>query len=73
MWTTRGIVRPREEGDAHRNTEGYVIRTPHPRGMVITDWAKAWEITEQEPREKASRVWICDNDQWAIWRYRKDG
>ena len=72
MWTIRGIKRPPEEDDTQRNTEGYEIRTPRPRGMAITDWAKAWKILEAEPEEKACREWICGSDQWAIWRYRKN-
>ena len=68
----RGIKRPREEDDPQRNKEGYAIRTPHPRGMEITDWAEAWAILEEGGNEKARIDWICDNDQWAIWRYRND-
>ena len=62
---------PPRRGGTQRNTEGYEIRTPHPRGMALTDWAKAWKILENESDERASREWICDNDQWEIWRYRK--
>ena len=72
MWPMRGAKRPREEDDTRRNTEGCEVRTPHPRGMAITDWTKAWEIIEEEPEEKTCREWICDNREWAIWRYRKD-
>ena len=67
----RGITRPRDEEDTQRNAEGYEIRTPHPRGMAITDWARGWKIIE-EPKEKTSREWICDHEQWAIWRYRNN-
>ena len=70
MWPMRGIKRPREEDDTKRNAEEQEIRTPHPRGHAITDWAKAWKILENESEEKKQREWICDNDQWAIWRYR---
>ena len=47
MRPMRGIKRPREGEDTQRNTEEYTIRTPHPRGMAITDWAKAWKILEE--------------------------
>ena len=48
MWPMRGIRRPREDGDTQNNTDGYTVRTPHPRGKAITDWAKAWAVMEDD-------------------------
>ena len=41
-------------------------------GGATAEWAEAWQILDDETNEKANRVWICDNDQWEVWRYRKE-
>ena len=72
MGPLRGIKSPRGEDDTRNNTEGYTVNIPSPKGEEITDWERERVKREGEPIEQGSRVWVCGNDTWGIWRYHRN-
>ena len=74
MWPARGAKRPGEEKEeeAPPTIVGNLANKQGNERETAADWAKRWEYQQGEPSEAEKRIWICENESFAVWRYRKN-